>query len=237
MAEEVEWKTKGGTQFEEEGDDLNLEQLRQGREEKMNHMVKTLGMFESGSSEEATPKAGIEPTTMKWFDRVKKDDDGREFVSCRLVARDFKPRREGPRNDLLRCHHWRQRRIREVWEVCQAEELVVCNERQPSDGRDDYARRLVNDWVLGRKSRTLVLFSATGVELSMAPSTEEENRQLVLQISSVLVTSGTTSKHLRPILHLRRVCMARAKAIPSCSCKEHVVVSTVAQHVGASGSP
>ena len=25
----------------------------------------------------------------------KQDDDGREFVICRLVARDFKPRREG----------------------------------------------------------------------------------------------------------------------------------------------
>ena len=31
---------------------------------------------------------------------MKKDDDGPKIVSCRLVARDFKPRREGPRDDL-----------------------------------------------------------------------------------------------------------------------------------------
>ena len=29
------------------------------------------------------------------------DDDGRAFVRCRLVARDFKPRRDGPRDDLF----------------------------------------------------------------------------------------------------------------------------------------
>ena len=32
---------------------------------------------------------------------MKKDDDGRAFVRCRLVARDFKPRREGPRDDMF----------------------------------------------------------------------------------------------------------------------------------------
>ena len=32
---------------------------------------------------------------------MKKNDDGREFVRCRLVARDFKPRREGPNDDLF----------------------------------------------------------------------------------------------------------------------------------------
>ena len=40
-------------------------------------------------------------TRTKWIDRVKKHDDGFEFVTCRLVARDFKPRREGPRDDLF----------------------------------------------------------------------------------------------------------------------------------------
>ena len=41
------------------------------------------------------------PTTTKRIDRVKKDDDGREFVRCRRVARNVKPRREGPRDDLF----------------------------------------------------------------------------------------------------------------------------------------
>ena len=58
-------------------------------------------MFEFGSCEEATSKAVKAPTTTKWVDRVKKDDAGNEFVRCRLVARDFKPTREGPRDDLF----------------------------------------------------------------------------------------------------------------------------------------
>ena len=67
----------------------------------MNDKVNTLGMFEFGSWHEATSKAGKAPTTTKWIDRVEKDDDGREFVRCRLVARGFKPTREGPRDDLF----------------------------------------------------------------------------------------------------------------------------------------
>ena len=64
-------------------------------------MVKTLGMFELGSWKEATSKAGMAPTLMKWIDRMKKNDDGSEFVRCQPVARDFKPRQEGPRDDLF----------------------------------------------------------------------------------------------------------------------------------------
>ena len=41
------------------------------------------------------------PTTTKRVDRVKKDDDVRTFVRCRLVARDIKPKHEGPRHDLF----------------------------------------------------------------------------------------------------------------------------------------
>ena len=98
--EEVEWGTQGEAPFDEERCDLDPEQVRQGREEKVNYMVKTLGMFEFGSWQEATLKAGKAPTT-KWIDRVTMGDDGREFVRCRLVARDFKPRREGPRDDFF----------------------------------------------------------------------------------------------------------------------------------------
>ena len=46
-------------------------------------------------------ESGKAPTTTKWVDRKKKDDDGKEFVRCQLVARDFKPKREGPRDDLF----------------------------------------------------------------------------------------------------------------------------------------
>ena len=31
---------------------------------------------------------------------MRKDDEGREFVNCRLVARDFKLLQEGPRDEL-----------------------------------------------------------------------------------------------------------------------------------------
>ena len=67
----------------------------------MNNVVETLWMFEFCSWEEATSNAGKAPTTMKLIDGVKKDNDGRELVLCRLVARDFKPRREGQGNNWL----------------------------------------------------------------------------------------------------------------------------------------
>ena len=57
-------------------------------------------MFEFGSCEEAT-KAGKAATSTKWIDQVKKNDDGREFVRCRLVSRRFKPRRKSPMDDLF----------------------------------------------------------------------------------------------------------------------------------------
>ena len=90
--EEVDCRTEGGTHFEEEGGDLDLEQVRQCREDEMNCMVKTLVMCECVSWDEATSKTGKAPTTKKWIDRMKKNDDRRELVICRLVARGFKPR-------------------------------------------------------------------------------------------------------------------------------------------------
>ena len=53
-------------------------------------VVKTLKMFEFGSWEDATSGKSKMPTTAKWVDRAKKDDTGKTFVRCRLVARDFK---------------------------------------------------------------------------------------------------------------------------------------------------
>ena len=67
----------------------------------MNYVVKTLGMFEFSSWQDATSETGKASTTMQRIDRVKKDHDGCEFVRWRLVACDFKPRREGPTDDLF----------------------------------------------------------------------------------------------------------------------------------------
>ncbi len=41
------------------------------------------------------------PTTTKWVEGKKLDENGKEFVLCRLVARDFKPKTEGIRDDLF----------------------------------------------------------------------------------------------------------------------------------------
>ena len=65
-------------------------------------MVKSLVTFEFGAWQESTSKGGKAPTTTKWIDRVKKDDDGRESVRCRVVAREVKPRREDPKYDFVR---------------------------------------------------------------------------------------------------------------------------------------
>ena len=58
-------------------------------------------MLEFGSWEDATSRTSKMPTTTKWVDRAKRDDTEKTFVRCRLVARDFKPKREGPRDDLF----------------------------------------------------------------------------------------------------------------------------------------
>ena len=89
--EEEEWK--GG---------LDPLQVEKGRLEETEYMIKKLDMFEFGSYEEALRRSGgKEPTTTKWVDTEKVDDDGEKFVRCRLVGRDFKPNHEGPRDDLF----------------------------------------------------------------------------------------------------------------------------------------
>ena len=69
--EEVEWWTERHT-FRNREAKKESEQVRQGREEEMNYRVKTLGMFEFGSWEEATLKAGKALTTTTWMDHMKK---------------------------------------------------------------------------------------------------------------------------------------------------------------------
>ena len=99
--EEEEWMTEEEPRRCDEGGDLHPEQVRQCREEEMNYKVKTLKMFEFGSWEDVTSRTSKIPTTTRWVDRAKKDDSGKTFIKCRLVARDFKPKRGGPRDDML----------------------------------------------------------------------------------------------------------------------------------------
>ena len=99
--EEEEWMTEKEPRQGDEGGDLDPEQVHQSREEEMNYMVKTLKMFEFGAWEDATSRTSKMPTTTKWVDLAKKDDTGKTFVRCRLVARDFKPNCERPRDELF----------------------------------------------------------------------------------------------------------------------------------------
>ena len=80
---------------------MDPEQVRQGREEEMNYIIKTLKMSEFGLWEDATSRTSKMLTRTKWVDRPKKDDNLKMFVRCRLVALDFKQKHEGPRDDLF----------------------------------------------------------------------------------------------------------------------------------------
>ena len=76
-----------------------------GRREEMDYMVETLETLEVGSWQKATTRAGKTTTKTKRVDRMKVDDQGHEFVGCRIVLRDFKPRHAGPRDDLCAAMH------------------------------------------------------------------------------------------------------------------------------------
>jgi len=100
--EAVEMEPENVDELFEQEDVLDPELVKKGRAEETEYMVKKLDMFEFGDHEEAKMKGGgKEPTTTKWVEGKKVDDDGEEFVRCRLVGRDFKPRCEAPRDDLF----------------------------------------------------------------------------------------------------------------------------------------
>ena len=64
-------------------------------------MVIKLDMFEFGTYKEAVETGGKQPTTTKWVEGWKMGEDGKRFVRCRLVGRDFKGKRGGVRDDLF----------------------------------------------------------------------------------------------------------------------------------------
>ena len=82
----------GEMQAEEGEQELGPVQVQQERKKELQYIIKTLQLFEFGSLQEATSRGGKAPTTTKWVDRTRKDDDGKEFVRCGLVARDAKPK-------------------------------------------------------------------------------------------------------------------------------------------------
>ena len=82
-------------------DELNEEQVKVGRKEEKDFMVGRLDMFEFGSYEEAVRRGGKEPTTTKWAEGWKADEEGGRFERCRLVGRDFKKKGIEEREDLF----------------------------------------------------------------------------------------------------------------------------------------
>jgi hypothetical protein len=87
---------------DEDGDDeLDVDQVKAGRKEEMDFMLGKLDMFEFGSYEEAVRRGGKVPTTTKWVEGWKADEEGGRFVRCRLVGRDFKKRGVEEREDLF----------------------------------------------------------------------------------------------------------------------------------------
>ena len=82
FGEEEEWC------YDEEW--LDPKQVKAGRSDEVQFMVKKLDMFEFGSYEEAVRRGGKKPTTTRWVEGWKNDDSGGRFVRCRLVGRDFK---------------------------------------------------------------------------------------------------------------------------------------------------
>ena len=79
---------------------MDPEQVWEGRDEEMKTTwSRRLGCLSLVRGKKRRRKQASLRPRRKRIDRVKKDDDGRAFVRCRLVARDFKPRREGPRDD------------------------------------------------------------------------------------------------------------------------------------------
>lgn len=113
MATNEEEAEDGGGDVEEDGGGeaegpLHPKMVENGREEETNYMVKTIDMFEFGGYEKAKGTGGKEPTTTKWAECKNVDDEGKQFVRCRLVTRDFKPRREDPGTIYTRrCRHWK----------------------------------------------------------------------------------------------------------------------------------
>ena len=84
-----------------DSDELDPEQVKMGRKEELEFMIKELDMFEFGTYEEAVSRGGKQPTTTKWVDRWKADDKGGRFVRCSLVGRDFKAKGVEEREDLF----------------------------------------------------------------------------------------------------------------------------------------
>ena len=82
------------------GEILEQEVVQMARKEEMDFMEK-FGVYEDATIEECFAETGTVPLGTKWVD-VNKGTAENPNMRCRLVARDFKPKGEKDRADLLR---------------------------------------------------------------------------------------------------------------------------------------
>ena len=82
------------------GEILEQEVVQMAREEEMDFMEK-FGVCEDAAIEECFAETGRVPLSTKWVD-VNKGTAENPNLRCGLVARDFKPKGEKDRADLLR---------------------------------------------------------------------------------------------------------------------------------------
>jgi hypothetical protein len=81
------------------GDVLDPTLVREARREEIEYM-RSIGLYTKVSISECWEKTGKAPITTKWVD-VNKGSSQNPDIRCRLVARDFKVKGEGSRDDLF----------------------------------------------------------------------------------------------------------------------------------------
>ena len=87
---------------DKEEEELDPRMAAEARNEEVEFMINKLSMFEFGTLEDAMRRSGGKmPTTTKWVEGWKTNEDGSKFVRSRLVGRDFKPKHGGVREDLF----------------------------------------------------------------------------------------------------------------------------------------
>ena len=96
----------------DQGGELDPEQVRQGREEEMNYMVKTLKMFEFGSWDDATSRTSKMPTTTRWLIRAIRVTMGRYSSDADWWRAISNQSMKDPETTCSRrCHRWKRRRL------------------------------------------------------------------------------------------------------------------------------
>ena len=86
------------------GDELDEEQVKVGRKEEKDFMVDKLNMFQFGSYEEAVKRGGKAPTTTKWVEGWKADEEGGAVRQVQVGGKILQKERHRRKRRLV-CSH------------------------------------------------------------------------------------------------------------------------------------